>query len=227
MGRRQYDQPCSLACALDRIGERWSLLIVRELALGPLRFSDLDRNVGGAPTDILTKRLRELEEHDIVRRRPLDLPATGVAYELTEVGRELERPMLELGRWGLRFQPVDEASKLEPAALANAVRAILQPPPTARLTVDLRSGDQFFTLRIEDGWVAASRGEAESPDVTLSGAPAAVLVALIAGKAGEAAVEIEGDRGALEKLRAMVVLPDHLQDAARALASGRAEPAAA
>jgi len=79
--RREYDQSCSLACALDRIGERWSLLIVRELCLGPLRFSDLARNVGNAPTDVLTKRLRDLESHDIVRRRALDPPATGVAYE--------------------------------------------------------------------------------------------------------------------------------------------------
>ena len=68
MGRREYGQPCSLACALDQIGERWSLLIVRELVLGPLRFSELARAVGGAPTDVLTKRLRDLEEAGVVRR---------------------------------------------------------------------------------------------------------------------------------------------------------------
>jgi len=218
MGRRQYDQPCSLACALDRIGERWSLLIVRELSLGPLRFSDLDRNVGGAPTDILTKRLRELEQHGIVRRRPLDLPATGVAYELTEIGRELERPMLELGRWGLHFQSPPEAGDVTPDTLPNAIRVILRPPAKASLSVGLRSGSQSFALRIEDGWVAARRGDAEEPDLTLAGDPDRVLAALLAGEAREG-VDVEGDHAALRKLHAMVDLPDHLHEAARKLAA--------
>ena len=74
MTRREYSQPCSLACALDSIGERWALLIVRELLLGPLRFSELARAVGGAPTDVLTKRLRDLERDGIVQRRELPLP---------------------------------------------------------------------------------------------------------------------------------------------------------
>ena len=214
MPRREYDQSCSLACALDRIGERWSLLIVRELSLGPLRFSDLVRNVGGAPTDILTKRLRDLEGHGIVDRRELAPPASGVVYELTEVGRGLERPMLELGRWGMHFERADDVAHLAPTSLANAFRVILQPPAGAALTVGLRSGGQAYGLRIEDGWIAASRGEADDPDVTLSGEPRDVLVALVAGESAEADVEIEGDRGALEELRAMVILPDRLREAA-------------
>ncbi|HEX6689287.1 MAG TPA: winged helix-turn-helix transcriptional regulator [Solirubrobacterales bacterium] len=224
MPRREYDQPCSLASALDRIGERWSLLIVRELALGPLRFSDLVRNVGKAPTDVLTKRLRDLEQHGIVSRRELEPPASGVAYALTEVGRGLERPMLELGRWGLQFERGADISQLPPTSLANAIRIIVQPPPEARLTIGLRSGGQSYSLRIEEGWIAASRGEAQDADVILSGEPAAVLGALVAGEAGKDDVEVEGDRGALDELRAMVVLPDRLRQAARALV---AESAAA
>src|SRR5690349_19826147 len=119
MGRREYDQPCSLACALDQIGERWSLLVVRELLLGPLRFSELARAVGGAPTDILTKRLRDLEEAGIVRRRRLDPPDSVTAYELTELGRGLERPLLELGRWGLNFQDAASIAEMPPAMLPN------------------------------------------------------------------------------------------------------------
>ena len=87
MTPREYGQACSLACALDRIGERWTLLIVRELSLGPLRFSALARSVGGAPTDVLTKRLRDLEQHGIVERRELDPPGSATVYELTELGR--------------------------------------------------------------------------------------------------------------------------------------------
>ena len=98
-----------------------------------MRFSDLVRNVGGAPTDVLTKRLRDLESHGIVRRRELGPPATGVAYELTELGRGLERPMLELGRWGLHFERVDDVAELAPTSLANAIRVDpAQPPADAR-----------------------------------------------------------------------------------------------
>jgi DNA-binding HxlR family transcriptional regulator len=225
MSRREYDQSCSLACALDRVGERWSLLIVRELSLGPLRFSDLVQNVGGAPTDVLTKRLRDLESHDIVRRRELDPPATGVAYELTEVGRGLERPMLELGRWGMNFDGVDDVVHLAPTSLPNAIRVIARPPADARMTVGLRSGGQAYRLRIEDGWIAAARGEAEDPDLVLAGEPADVLAALVAGEPGERGIEIEGDRGALEELRAMVVLPERLREVAFAFVAARAEPA--
>jgi DNA-binding HxlR family transcriptional regulator len=226
MRRREYDQSCSLACALDRIGERWSLLIVRELSLGPLRFSDLVRNVGGAPTDVLTKRLRDLERHGIVRRRELSPPAGGVAYELTDVGWALERPMLELGRWGMHFERVDDVVDLAPTSLPNAIRVIAQPPPDARLTIGLRSGGQSYWLRIEAGWIAAGRGGAEDPDLVLSGEPAGVLAALVAGEAAERGIEVEGDRGALEELRAMVVLPERLRQAALELV-GEAAPAAA
>jgi DNA-binding HxlR family transcriptional regulator len=212
MAQREYEQSCSLACALDRIGERWSLLIVRELSLGPLRFSDLVRSVGGAPTDVLTKRLRDLEWHGIVRRCELEAPAAGPAYELTNLGRGLERPMVELGRWGLNFEQVADVANLAPTSLANAIRVILRPPADAAMTLALRSGGRSYRLRIEAGWIDASRGEAVDADVTLAGEPADVLAALVAGDEG--AVQVESDRDALEMLRAMVELPDRLREAA-------------
>jgi DNA-binding HxlR family transcriptional regulator len=203
MGRREYGQPCSLACALDRVGERWSLLIVRELLLGPLRYSELDRAVGGAPTDVLSKRLRDLGEAGIVRRRELEPPASATVYELTELGRELERPLVELGRWGLNFH--------DPAT--NAVRVVLRPDREEALTIGLRSGGQAYRLLIEDGWIEARRGEAEAADVTLSGSPWEVIATLL-GEDGEVAAEVSGDRAALEALRAMVVLPAALREGA-------------
>lgn len=227
MGRREYDQSCSLACALDRIGERWSMLIVRELSLGPLRFSDLVGNVGGAPTDILTKRLRDLESHGVVRRRELSPPATGTAYELTDVGWGLERPMIELARWGMHFERVDDVVDLAPTSLPNAIRTIAQPPEAARMKIGLHSGGQDYWLRVENGWIAAGRGEAEDADLTLAGEPADVLAALVAGESAEGRIEIEGDRKALEQLRAMVVLPERLRQAARSLVAEQGEPAAA
>jgi DNA-binding HxlR family transcriptional regulator len=214
MTRRNYGQACSLAGALDRIGERWSLLIVRELLLGPLRFSDLDRAVGGAPTDVLTKRLRDLEREGIVARRELDPPVSAVVYELTELGHGLERPILELARWGLNFFQIEDVDELEASWLPNSLRIILQPPPDAEMTVQLRSGGNSFRLQIADGWIAMERGELVGPDLTLAGEPRAVLAALVLGDEGGDEVTIEGDPAALAALRAMVVLPERLQDEA-------------
>ena len=124
--------------------------------------------------------------------------------------------MLELSRWGLHFEQVADIEHLAPTSLANAFRVILQPPAETVLTVGLRSGGQAYALRIEDGWIAASRGEAADAELTLSGEPSGVLASLVAGAPSEADVEIKGDRGVLEELRAMVVLPDGLREAALA-----------
>ncbi len=222
MTRRHYGQSCSVAGALDRIGERWSLLIVRELLLGPLRFSDLARGVGGAPTDVLTKRLRDMEADGIVRRRQLDPPASATVYELTELGRGLEAPLLELGRWGLNFFQIEDVPGIESSWLPNSLRVILRPPPETELTLQLHSEGQAFRLRVEDGAIAAERGEADDPDLTLSGAPRDVIAVLVAGEVGEEGVEIEGSHAALEQLRAMVSLPDRLREDALAEAGAAA-----
>lgn len=216
MGRREYGQVCSLARALDQIGERWSLLIVRELLLGPLRFSELDRNVGGAPTDVLSKRLRELGEAGIVRRRELPPPASATVYELTELGFELERPMVEMGRWGLHFQDPAEIKDLAPTSLPNAVRVIMRPPADFELTLGLRSGGQDYVLRFADGWIKARRGSLEGADLILGGTPLEVLATLVAGDEADEGATIEGDPAAVERLRAMVSLPDLLREGAMA-----------
>jgi DNA-binding HxlR family transcriptional regulator len=216
MARRQYGQSCSLASALDHVGERWSLLIVRELSLGPLRFADLARDVGGAPTDVLTKRLRDLEREGVVGRRELDPPASALAYELTELGRGLERPMLELSRWGLNFQDVADVAGIPPSSLPNALRTILQPPLDAVHTIGLRSGGRAFRLRVESGWIEASRGDAADAALALVGEPLDVIAAIVVGEAGEDRVEIDGDREVLEELREMVVLPDRMRTEALA-----------
>jgi DNA-binding HxlR family transcriptional regulator len=216
MTRRHYGQACSVAGALDRIGERWSLLIVRELLLGPLRFSDLARAVGGAPTDVLTKRLRDLERDGIVTRRELDPPVSAVAYELTELGRELDPLLLELGRWGLNFYEAGDVEDLESSWLPNSLRIVLHPPSDAAMTVQLRSEGKAFRIEVAGGRVAAERGEAAAPDLTMSGPPRAVLAALVVGEQLVPGVEISGDHAAFEALREMVVLPERLREGAEA-----------
>jgi DNA-binding HxlR family transcriptional regulator len=217
MARREYGQECSLACALDRIGERWSLLIVRELSLGPLRFSDLARDVGGAPTDVLTKRLRALEADGIVTRRELRPPAATVVYELTDLGRGLERPMFELARWGMELQTAADIVGLVPSSLPNALRVILRPPAEAAFVLGLRTGDQAYALRADRGWITASRGTIGDPALTLSGSPIEVLAALVIDPTAVPDVEIDGDTDLLEQLKTMVVIPDRLREEAAAL----------
>jgi len=209
MGRREYAQPCSLACALDQVGERWSLLVVRELLLGPLRFSDLARAVGGAPTDVLTRRLRDLEASGIVRRRDLEPPIS-----VTGLGRGLERPLIELGRWGLNFQDAASIAAMPPRSLPNALRMVLRPDPRDSLMVGLSTGEEDYRLRIADGWVEARRGKAEDADLTLTGTPWEVLATVVGSVDGEVGAEVDGDPGALERLRAMASVPEGLRDSA-------------
>jgi DNA-binding HxlR family transcriptional regulator len=216
MGSRQYGQACSLAYALDRIGERWTLLIVRELSLGPMRFSALVRAVGGAPTDILTKRLRELEQHGVIARRELEPPASATVYELTELGRGLERPMVELGRWGMGLQELEDVIDLAPSSLPSAIRVILQPPPDFEATLGLRTDGEDYWLRIEDGWTTIGRGAAPDADLFLAGSPLEVVALLVVGEPGIGNVEVEGDRDLLERLRTMVVIPDRMREEAEA-----------
>jgi DNA-binding HxlR family transcriptional regulator len=216
MTPREYGQSCSLACALDRMGERWTMLIVRELSLGPLRFSALARAVGGAPTDVLTKRLRDLEQHGIVERRELDPPSPAIVYELTELGHGLEGPMIELSRWGMGLQKLEDVIDLAPSSLPNAIRVILHLPPDLSATLALRSGGQSYELSIAGGWIEASRGAPTEADLSLAGTPIAIIAALVAGEAGEEGVEIEGDRELLEQLCSNVVIPEHLREEALA-----------
>lgn len=215
MSRREYGQECSLACALDRIGERWSLLIVRELSLGPLRFSDLARSVGGAPTDVLTKRLRDLEEGGIVARRELQSPAAGTAYELTALGRGLERPMIELARWGMELQKAEDVVGLLPSSLPNALRVVLRPPAEMSFDLGLRSAGQSYVLHARDGWIDAARGSLGKGDLILSGSPIEVLAAVVVGPAGVPGVEVEGAEQLLDELRSIVVIPARMREEAQ------------
>src|SRR6516225_10062018 len=102
MAKRAYGQFCGFARAVEVVGERWAFLIVRDLLIGPRRFTDLHRGLPGIPTNVLTARLKELEEAGVVRRRVLPRPEGSVVYELTEYGRELEPTVVELGRWGAK-----------------------------------------------------------------------------------------------------------------------------
>ena len=183
--------------------------------LGPLRFSELDRAVGGAPTDVLTKRLRDLAEDGVVSRTELAGPVPATVYELTELGRDLERPLIELARWGMRLQKVEDVVGLAPSSLPNALRVILQPPPDANFQIGLRVEGSPYALRARDGLLSGARGEIGDADLHLSGSPIEILAAVVVGAAGIPSVEIEGNAALLDELRGMVVIPERLREEAQ------------
>lgn len=188
------------------------MLIVRELLLGPLRFSELAKTVGGAPTDVLTRRLRDLEADGIVQRRELPAPASGTVYELTELGHQLEGPIMELGRWGLNFYRLEDLPGLVTTSIANALRVILDPPKDSEtIVLQLQSEGHSNWLRIGGGESRSGRGEAERPDLVLSGTAPDVIGAIVLGGEAEERIEIQGDRDLLPVLRGWIELPERLR----------------
>ncbi len=148
---RSYQDACGIARALDVVGERWALLVVRELLLGPQRFSDLRRGLPGASSNLVADRLRELQGRDVVRRRKLAPPAGSWVYELTEQGRELEPIVLALGAWGLRFPLPPTPTTLSATSVLIFLRGSARPDPQApAATYRLELDDQVWTVRTEN-----------------------------------------------------------------------------
>jgi DNA-binding HxlR family transcriptional regulator len=170
MGTRTYAQYCGLACALELVGERWALLIVRDLLLGPKRFTDLRRGLPRIPSNVLSSRLRELEAAGIVCRRIQPLPSRWVVYELTERGRELEDVVVRLGLWGAKTmrEPRPEDTLNTDSALLG-LRALFRPEAAPGLKADyeLRLGEVVVHARIDEGTLQVGEGPLEGPDLVL------------------------------------------------------------
>jgi DNA-binding HxlR family transcriptional regulator len=210
-GKRTYQDPCGIARALDVVGERWALLVVRELLLGPKRFTDLRAGLRHVGPDVLAQRLRELEQAGVVRRAKLPAPAGSRVYELTEWGRELEPVVLGLGRWGTQapFPPGHDV--LGPDALVLALKTLFdrgRVDGLAGRTFELRLGDDVFALQVSDSELNASRGRAAEPAATIAG-PAGILQRVLWHghplSVGE--IEIAGDRRAAERFLTLFPLP--------------------
>jgi DNA-binding HxlR family transcriptional regulator len=192
--RKRYDQYCPIAHALDLVGERWSLLVVRELMHGPKRYTDLAEHLPGIGTNILAARLRELEACGIVTKRTLPPPAASRVYELTDYGRALRPVMRELALWGARsVGPPTADDELFPGWLENAVDTVLAPiAPPGRF--EFRVGDEVASL--VDG--EAKPGSIEEPDVVVAGDPAAIYHMFVDRRLD--LVSVDGDRRLLEQL---------------------------
>jgi DNA-binding HxlR family transcriptional regulator/putative sterol carrier protein len=171
MARRSYAQYCALAKALDVLGERWTLLVVRELLTGPKRFSDLLDGLPGIGANVLSTRVRTLEDDGLVRKRRLPPPAASTVYELTERGRALEPAVMSLMRWGLDLLgPPQEGERYRPAWLFNSLRAAFDASAAKGVhrTYRLRVDDEAFTVRVDGGTLAVDQGETAEPDVAMA-----------------------------------------------------------
>jgi DNA-binding HxlR family transcriptional regulator len=190
-GLRSYGDPCGIARALDLIGERWALLIIRELLLGPRRFTDLKAGLAAASPNVLSQRLRELEAGGVVQRRR----AGGALYELTDWGRELHPILLQLGRWGARSLE-RPAGALSVDALMIALESTFVPERTAELraSYELRLDEERFSVDVDQGTIVIARGRPPSPDAVIETDPA-TLRALVFGdrKLAGAPIELRGD----------------------------------
>lgn len=191
-GKRSYGDPCGIARALDVVGERWALLVVRELVLGPKRFTDLRSHLPGIATDVLSQRLRQLQGAGVLRPTALPAPASGQAYELTARGRDLEPVLHALGRWGSQegFQAATHEMTVD--AFAVALKTVFDPARArgldAAVVLDL-AGDRVVA-DVHDGVLDVRRGQAEQPAARLESSVPALREVLWRGRP---LVEAEAD----------------------------------
>ena len=212
--KRTYGDRCGVARALDIVGERWALLVVRELLLGPKRFTDLRAGLPHVGPDVLAQRLRELEQSGIVRRGTLPPPAGSRIYELTVRGRELEPVVLALGRFGsvAPFPPGEAEIGVD--ALVIALKSLFAADIADGLSAsyELRLGEQRFVIDVADERIEIARGGAPAPDAIIE-SDAGTLASVLwhgrkldeARRAGD--VAIEGDRRSVTRFLALFPLP--------------------
>jgi DNA-binding HxlR family transcriptional regulator len=200
---RSYHDACGIARALDVVGERWALLIVRELLFGPQRFSDLRQALPGASSNLVSDRLRELSERGVIRRRRLSPPAASQVYELTDWGRELEPVVLALGEWGMQVpMPEGPTTLSATSVLIYLQTAARVDPDAAPASYRFEIGDRVWTVRTQAGQVQVEAGEPTDPVVATLRTDPTGLNALLQRQALPEGShdEISGDRRALRRL---------------------------
>ncbi|HEX2134634.1 MAG TPA: winged helix-turn-helix transcriptional regulator [Microvirga sp.] len=212
--RRRYEDACAAAHALDLVGDRWALLVMRELIWGPRRFGDLRASLPGISAKVLAQRLEELEHAGVLVRRRLPPPAPAQVYELTAWGYESEPIFQALGRWAARSPAHDPTLPFSAASLLLSLRTMLDPERAAGLEarIGLRVGDETFIAHLADGRIEIARGPLHGADVTFTGSAPALAGALYGGqplKALEAAgaLRIEGDRALAKRFVTLFPLP--------------------
>jgi DNA-binding HxlR family transcriptional regulator len=212
---RGYRQFCGLARALELVGGRWALLVVRDLLTGPKRFTELQDGLPGIPTNVLTSRLRELEEVGVVQRRVQARPGGAVVYELTDYGLELEEPVMRLGFWGAKTMgPPDKGDFVSVDALAVALRGAFRPRHShgPQRLYELRIDGKSLRLAVKNRQVTVPTPSLADPDIVVN-TSAGVLSQLLAGKLDVDSAKtsghllFEGDPAEVRRLVDMFRLP--------------------
>jgi DNA-binding HxlR family transcriptional regulator len=212
---RRYHDACGAAHGLDLIGERWALLVVRELMMGPRRFGDLRKDLHGISANVLTQRLEGLEASGVVRRRKLPPPASVQVYELTEWGREIEPVFLVLGRWAARSPQHDPTLPISAVSVMLSFKTMFNAGRAgkAAMVLGFVFDETTFRVEIADGILEARRGDVEDADVTLTARPEQVAAAVY-GKVplrmleAEDGLAIKGDVRVFERFVDFFHLPE-------------------
>ena len=209
---RRYDDPCGIARALDVLGDRWALLVVRELIFGPKRFVQLRDGLHGVSPNVLSQRLRDLQDAGVVRQDVLDPPAGVAIYELTARGRALEPVLTELGRWGSQ-EPVTSTAELSASALLVALKTVFDPAAAVDAVFALRIDGDWFRMTVAGDSIDITRARTERPAVTLE-ADVTTLRSVAFGRELLTRAEqggrltVTGDRGAALRFARMFASPD-------------------
>jgi DNA-binding HxlR family transcriptional regulator len=205
-GKRAYGDPCGIARALDVMGERWALLLVRELVLGPKRFTELRAGLRGVSTDVLAQRLRQLEQAGVLRQTTLPPPTAARVYELTDRGHQLEPVLVALGRWGSREPLPATTDEMTVDAFAMALATVFDPARARGLdtTLALVVDGDHLVVRVEDGELDLRRGAAEQPQARIQGSVTALREVLWRGRSlqdaeAEGSVTVGGLRSVVKR----------------------------
>ncbi|MBZ9750784.1 helix-turn-helix transcriptional regulator [Deinococcus sp. HMF7604] len=206
-GKRVYDDGCAAAHALDLVGERWALLVVRELLLGPRRFTDLQEQLRGISPTVLTQRLGDLEEVGVVRREQLPPPASARVYALTPWGRELEPVLQALGRWGARSPGRPAQAPISTATLLTALKTMNGGElPGATVALDLGPEGQY-TVLLRGQTAEVTSGLSLAAEVTLTGPVGALGAVIFGGQPLDETIKVAGDRDLAEHFVRAFPLP--------------------
>jgi DNA-binding HxlR family transcriptional regulator len=206
--KRQYDDACGLAHALELIGERWAMLVLRELAYGPRRFSELKADLQGISANVLAQRLTELEARGLVRKTRLPPPASVQVYEATEWGLEATPVIASLGKWAARSPLHDPTLPMSHVSVMMSLQTLLSPERARGMDarIGFRMGETGYIAILRDGRLDIRRVEPEDCDVTFIGTPME-LVAAIHGGAPLETIEIKGDMELAKRFVTLFPLP--------------------
>ena len=207
--KKRFDDACGLAHALELLGERWAMLVLRELAYGPRRFSELKVDLQGISANVLTQRLTELEARGLVRKVRLPPPASVQVYEATEWGLEAVPTIAALGRWAARSPCHDPTLRMSHVSVIMSLQTLLS-PDLARgfdARIGFRFGDADYVTSLHDGRLDVERREVRDCDVVFAGAPSAVA-AVIHGGAPFETIGVEGDTELAKRFVKLFPLPE-------------------